>query len=398
MSVYHFAYLLGLRQSTYAIVDVRACGFDEVELNWVSRATYARGAIAVPLPRSQILRVATERCSAGRLLVSTPFSGSHNIAHGTENARSMRSEIDEKWDEARTRLMLQHLRPTLRCREIIEADLAATAELLSRSFRDRDSQLLQLRRLAGREVPSGVPRFGYLLEHDGRPVGAILTIYSSIATGGTLVTRCNLSSWHVEPEYKGYGALLISQALKRKDVTYLNVTARPSTWPIVAAQGFSRYSNGIFVAAPLLSRRAPGIRTTVVEGDRVDDSLDTGGLDPRERSMLSDHARFGCLALVCNTGEGTHPFIFARRDLKNLIPCVQLVYCRSIDEFVRFAGSIARVLAKRGIFLVTIDANRPITGLVGRYYPGKMPKFIKGKTSIRLGDLAYTNIAMFCDL
>jgi hypothetical protein len=61
------------------------------------------------------------------------------------------------------------------------------------------------------------PRFGYLLEHDGRPVGAILTIYSSISTGGTAVTRCNLSSWHVEPEYKGYGALLISQALKRKD-------------------------------------------------------------------------------------------------------------------------------------------------------------------------------------
>ena len=114
--------------------------------------------------------------------------------------------------------------------------------------------------------------------------------------------------------------------------------------------------------------------------------------------MLTDHARFGCLAFVCKTAEGAHPFIFARRDLKNLIPCVQLVYCRSIDEFVRFAGSIGRFLARRGIFLVTIDANRPIEGLVGRYYPGRMPKFVRGEGAVRLGDLAYTNIAVFCNL
>jgi hypothetical protein len=308
------------------------------------------------------------------------------------------SRIDELRDETRTRLMLLQLRPKLRCREINDADLTAVAELLSSSFTNRDNQLLRLRRLAQRGPLVGLPQFGYLLEHDGRPVGAILTIYSSISIGGVCVTRCNLSSWHVEPEYRGYGALLISQALKQKDVTYLNVTARPSTWPIVAAQGFSRYSDGIFVAAPLLNRRAPAIGTAVVEGSGAHDALATAGLDPGESSMLSDHARFGCLALVCKAAEGAHPFIFARRDLKNLIPCVQLVYCRSIDEFVRFAGSIGRVLAKRGIFLVTIDANRPIAGLVGRYYAGRMPKFVKGGAAVRLGDLAYTNIAVFCNL
>jgi hypothetical protein len=294
--------------------------------------------------------------------------------------------------------MLVQLRPKLRCREINEADLAATAELLSKSFTNRDNQLLRLRRLAQREPPGGLPRFGYLLEHDGRPVGAILTICSSISIGGASVTRCNLSSWHVEPEYRGYGTLLISQALKQKDVTYLNVTARPSTRPIVEAQGFSRYSNGIFVAAPLLNRRAPATATAVVEGDGVHDSLATEGLDPGERAMLSDHARFGCSSVVCKTAEGAHPFIFARRDLKDLIPCMQLVYCRSIDEFVRFAGTIGRVLAKRGIFLVTIDAIEPIAGLIGKYYPGKMPKFVKGGSAVRLGDLAYTNIAVFSNL
>jgi hypothetical protein len=294
--------------------------------------------------------------------------------------------------------MLQQLRPRIRCREIAEADLPAVAELLAKSFTTRDNQMFRLRRLAQCRPPEGLPQFGYLLEHEGRVVGAILTIYSSISIGGSSVKRCNLSSWHVEPEYRGYGALLTSQALKQKNVTYINATARPSTWSIVSAQGFSRYSEGIFIAGPLLNRRAPATKTTVVVRDGADNSFGAGKLDPGETAILSDHARFGCLSLVCETAETAHPFVFARRDLKGLIPCVQLVYCRSIDDFVRFAGSIGRTLARRGIFLVTIDANQPIPGLVGRYYPGRMPKFVRGDGTMRLGDLAYTNIAVFCGL
>ena len=295
--------------------------------------------------------------------------------------------------------MLQQLRPRLRCREIAEADLPAVAELLAKSFTTRDNQLLRLRRLAQCTPPAGMPQFGYLLEHDDRPVGAILTLYSSISVGGSAVTRCNLSSWHVEPEYRGYGALLTSQALKQKNVTYVNVTARPSTWPIVSAQGFSRYSDGIFVAGPLLNRRAPATETTVVEGDDASAPASAAGSSiPARLPCCRTTPRFGCLSLVCETAATAHPFIFARRDLKGLIPCVQLVYCRSIDEFVRFAGSIGRALARRGILLVTIDANQPIPGLSGRYYPGRMPKFVRGEGTMRLGDLAYTNIAVFCNL
>jgi len=293
--------------------------------------------------------------------------------------------------------MLHQSRPKIRCREIGHADLAGIADLLAKSFTNRENQELRLRRLAERASPDGLPRFGYLIEQDRRPVGAILTIFSKLSSSGTSVTRCNLSSWHVEPEYKAYGTLLISQALKHKNVVYLNVTARPSVRPIVEAQGFSRYSEGLFVAAPLL--RAPLAATTRVVGAIEASTVcpPFRGFDSSEQTLLSDHSRYGCLSLACETSEGVHPFVFARRDLKGLIPCMQLVYCRGIDEFVRFAGVIGRVLARRGIFLITIDATKPIRGLAGKYYPGKMPKFIKGG-SVRLGDLAYTNVALFADL
>lgn len=289
--------------------------------------------------------------------------------------------------------MLHQSRPKIRCREIGHADLAGIADLLAKSFTNRENQQLRLRRLAERDSPDGLPRFGYLIEQDRRPVGAILTIFSKLAISGTSVTRCSLSSWHVEPECKAYGTLLISQALKHKEVVYLNVTARPSVRPIVEAQGFSRYSEGLFVTVPLLT--PPLAATTTIVG--AGDGTALSGLYPSEQILLCDHSHYGCLSIACETREGIHPFVLARRDLKGLIPCMQLVYCRGIDEFVRFAGVIGRVLARRGVFLITIDATKPIRGLAGKYYPGKMPKFIKGG-SVRFGDLAYTNVALFADL
>ena len=63
--------------------------------------------------------------------------------------------------------------PKIRCREIRESDIDAVADLLTRGFagRARDYWIQGLRRQAAREVPSGYSRFGYMLDHDGTPVG-----------------------------------------------------------------------------------------------------------------------------------------------------------------------------------------------------------------------------------
>ena len=52
----------------------------------------------------------------------------------------------------------------------------------------------------------------------------------------------------------------------------------------------------------------------------------------------------------------------------------------------------------RGRPFVLIDANGPIPGLPGKYFGGKSPKYFKGPTPPRLGDLAYTEMAMLPDL
>ena len=49
--------------------------------------------------------------------------------------------------------------------------------------------------------------------------------------------------------------------------------------------------------------------------------------------------------------------------VKRAIPCAQLIYCRDVGEFVRFAGPIGRNLARRGKPFVIIDSNGAIPGL-----------------------------------
>ncbi len=109
-----------------------------------------------------------------------------------------------------------------------------------------------------------MPKYGYLLDRAGVPVGAILLICSMVRSDGALWPRCNLSSWYVEPAYRAYGALLSSHALSHKGVTYVNISPAPHTRPIIEAQGFSRYCDGIFVGMPMLNTLWGGERTKVL--------------------------------------------------------------------------------------------------------------------------------------
>ena len=282
--------------------------------------------------------------------------------------------------------------PEIRCRKIDEGDISAVAELLTRGFPNRNRQFWHhaLDQLSRREPPPDLPKYGYLLETDGVLIGAILLICSAIRVGNTLAPRCNLSSWYVEPAFRAYAPLLVSQALRHKGVTYLNVSAAPHTWPIIEAQGFSRYSEGIFIAFPALNGLT---RATEVEVFDAHDQA-TAGFDPFEREVLLQHAEAGCTSLWCATAEEAYPFVFRPRLVRGFIPCAQLIYCRDIADFSRFAGPIGRHLAWHGRFVVIVDSNGRIPGLVGIFRGGSKPKYFKGPQRPRLGDLAYTEYAI----
>src|SRR5205823_4624665 len=105
----------------------------------------------------------------------------------------------------------------------------------------REFWIRALNRLKAHPTPPGCPKYGYLLECRGAPVGVLLLISSAIDANGNTRIRCNVSSWYVEPAFRSYAAMLVSHALKYKHVTYFNITPNRSTLPILEAQGYVRY-------------------------------------------------------------------------------------------------------------------------------------------------------------
>jgi hypothetical protein len=195
----------------------------------------------------------------------------------------------------------------------------------------------------------------------------------------------------VEPGYQGYAAVFMSRALRHKDVTYINISARPAARPVIMAQGFVPYSRGQYVAIPALRLRSTDSPVRICGIHLTSDWR----FETTDQELLSAHAGFGCISLWCVTRECAYPFVFVPRVFKRVLPGVELIYCRDIADLVRFAGPLGRFLAARGKLVIAIDANGPIAGLAGRYIEGRAPRFFKGPVPPRLGDISYTQAAMF---
>ena len=267
----------------------------------------------------------------------------------------------------------------VRCREITEADVDAVADLLTRGFvgRSRNYWIQGLRRQAFRPVPDGYPRFGYMLDNDGTPVGVLLLIYTTRKDGEEIAIQCNLSSWYVEPAYRNYAPLLTKIAQRHKDVTYLNISPAPWTWPIIETQGFRAYCRGLFFSVPALSRAPRWSKIEVISQH----AKQIEGLSEAETELLTRHARYNCLSLVCRTPKGVFPFILQPvRIRRGFIapPAMQLIYCRSAAEYAACAGRIGRLLLRLGKISVIVDSNEPDPRPCRYLYRAARPQIFQG--------------------
>jgi len=283
----------------------------------------------------------------------------------------------------------------IRCREIEIVDLDAIADLLANGFpvRPRDYWIDGLRRLAVRETPDSFPRFGYMLEHDRTPVGALLLIHTARCDGGNISIRCNLSSWYVEPAYRSYAPMMTKVAQRHKDVTYVNISPAQWTWDAIEAQGFRRYCAGLFFSFPAVSRPMKDMRVEVVRQDTQ--AID--GLSKSDAALLARHAFYGCLVLVCRAADGrAFPFVLQPMRLGRVsLPSMQMIYCADVADYIACAGTIGRFLVRRGWISVALDANGPVTGLVGIYREPIGRKYFKGPHCPRLADLSDSELVIY---
>jgi hypothetical protein len=288
--------------------------------------------------------------------------------------------------------VLEGERLRARVREIDQSDIAYLADFLGNGLGYRSEFYAALfDRLGRRPCPSGFPRYGYVLESGSKIVGCILLIYSWIEQDDRPFIRCHVTSWYVEPQFRPLAAVFFTKQLKRKDVSYVNISARPATIPIIKSQGFQTYARGQFVVlTPIaLATRSPA-EDVVVVGPEEPLNAEVSDF---EHKLVRDHARFGCIAFWCVQGGRAYPFVFYEFPFKRIIPGVQLAYCQSMETFIQFARPLSLYLLARRKLVVRVDANGPLKGLLGKYFDGMEPRYFRGIRP-RLGDLAYTQTVM----
>ncbi|MFI4933980.1 MAG: hypothetical protein ACHP7N_05145 [Caulobacterales bacterium] len=279
----------------------------------------------------------------------------------------------------------------VRCRQIAKADLEAVADLLTRGFplRTRKYWTSGLERLEAQPAIEGCPQFGYCLEADGRIVGVLLLIFSTHGAAADVSIRCNVSSWYVEEAFRNYAPQLVSQAVRLRHVTYLNTSPAAHTWPILTAQGYSRYTEGQVVSLPALGGAAKGVKVSSFQGRAWERAMP-------DYDLIRAHLEAGCIGLVCETDAGPLPFLFVRRPLAYApVGVAQLIYCRDTDAYVRCAGAIGRHLLARGILCVLCDADAPVAGLPGVFVRNKQPRYFRGPVRPRMNDLSFTETVIF---
>lgn len=280
------------------------------------------------------------------------------------------------------------------CRPIDDGDIDAVVACLQRGFPDRPRQYWEraFARMARRPTIEDYPRYGHALIVDGNLVGVLLQIFSrrDTAEGGSI--RCNLSSWCVDKEHRKHSLMLHMNCVKRNEVTYINISPAEHTRKTIEALGFRRFSEGQMILAPILSAPQGKVRVIAFAADGPDAPL----LSENERRILAEHAAMGCRALVCVKDGQAYPFVFQPRAVvRSLIPCSQLVYCRDVSEFVRFANAIGRYLLFRGGPFCIVDAMKNLPGMFGWFVSGRTPpKYFKGPMMPSLGDLAYTELVV----
>ena len=278
------------------------------------------------------------------------------------------------------------------CRAITVSDLPAITDLLLEGFSSRSRIYWEtgLRHLAGYAPPEGKPRFGYMLEAEGIPVGVILLIFSNVLGLETPAIRCNVSSWYVRPEFSAYAPLLSLRATKNDAMNYIDVWPATNTLGIIEAQGFSKAGSGYFVGVPtsgrersdvtILSRRAQWERSKFIS--------------PDEMRLLADHERFGCICFWCETKTTGRPFVFRKRWFKIGLSCAMLIYSRSLEDFELYAGRWA-FSTRRWLPVMLVGSDRAVRGMLGRSFPEKLPLYYKGVHRARGSDLSYTDAAIF---
>lgn len=227
-------------------------------------------------------------------------------------------------------------------------DIEPICQLLDEGFDNDQVAPGDWRQLFSYDWIDDKPKLGFVLTLGPQIVGFLGTIYSQRLLGGReMALVCNLSSWYVRPEYRGWGSFLLAAALKDKSTTYTALTPGPETRAMLDGLGFARLEKRRFFF-PLLNL---GTLTRSRLHFEYDHRRLRSLLSDTDRPIFDDHGSFDLLHLVVRDHKDYAYLVVKRRVIraKGLIgiPVSELLYCSDPTFLVAHFERIKLAVLKR---------------------------------------------------
>lgn len=210
------------------------------------------------------------------------------------------------------------------------------------------------------------PDRGFVLVDNNDIVGFLGTIYARREINGKAGLTCNLSSWYVQPRYRGWGAALLHAALRDANVTYVSLTPNPLSQQVFQMLGFQELSGPILLLPPLLHAETLQHARPRISFDPNDVRA---SLDDRRRSIFDDHAPYDCLQLVVWDGPEQAYIVAKRRVMpvpklaswlgkRMTMPCSEILYCSNPPLLNRHLERVKLAILRRQRTVVLLTAAR----------------------------------------
>ena len=167
------------------------------------------------------------------------------------------------------------------------------------------------------------PNLGFMLVTGGEIRGFIGMLYARRLFQGKAALVCNLSSFYVHPDYRGWSFALLAHALRDETVCYTSFTPSPTVTHMCEAMGFSYLDRNKIILPPLLNAstlRWPSAR--IISNPEQVRAL----LDGEQRRIFDDHAPYDCLQVVLQSGSERAYLVVKRRKIGRF-PVSDLLYC-----------------------------------------------------------------------
>jgi len=181
------------------------------------------------------------------------------------------------------------------------------------------------------------PTYGFVLTADQIVVGYLGLIYASRTINGKRGIMCNMSSWYVEPAYRGWGGAMLSEVLAHDpSLTYTALTAAALPKAMIKVMEFTDSIDTSIVLPPLLHVSTLGKRPQIT----YDPEQMRQHLNEDERLILDDHAKTDCLHVLIRDGD-RYAYLVVKRRPYRLRSWIQVnaskvLYCSNPEVFIDY--------------------------------------------------------------